>query len=167
MMTASAMANSIISQIQNIDKPEAANSSFMTALCNYVSSAAEVYYGWSAVSPPPASTPDPTVIIQAKIVATGSLSPSGANTPESALAAFSASLNATAATWTILWPPGFALSPALVIPTINITPSMKDNMNDAWNAVCGQIIAGIKAATPAATGSHGAYVGAASFTQIL
>lgn len=166
-MNPQAMANAIISQVQSISDPAAANTAFITALCQYVTSSAQVLYSWTAVSPPPASTPDPMVVINATIMATGSMSPSGATTPDSAMSMFSATLNSIASTWMIVWPPGFALTPAFVIPTINITPSMKDNMNDAWVAVCTQIIAGIKTATPAASGSHAAYIGAATFTQIL
>lgn len=167
MMTPNAMANYIIGQIQGLNDPAAANSTLANAIASYVMSNAQVFYSWSAVSPPPASTPDPTVLITATVTGSLTLTPSGANTPEAANLSFSNTLNAGFSTWTVVWPPGFALSPALLIPTISITPSGCTDMNGAWLAVCGQIIAGLKTATPAAAGSHGAYVGAASFTQIL
>ena len=166
-MTPNAMANAIIGNIGQSSDPTDANNKFYKALCDYVEGNAQVFYSWSATTPPPASTPDPQVIIEAKIKTSGSLSPSGATDCASALAAFSATLNTNAALWMIQWPAGFALSPAFVIPTIMITPSMATDQTSAMTAVCAQIIAGLKLATPAAAGSHAAYIGAAAFTSIL
>ena len=164
-MTPNAMASAIISNIGQSSDPADANNKFYKALCDYVEANAQVFYAWAATNP--SGTPDPQVVIQATIKTSGSLSPSGATDCASALAAFSATLNANAALWQVTWPPGFALSPAFVIPTINITPSMADNQQDAMNAICAQIIAGLKLATPAASGSHSAFVGAATFTSIV
>lgn len=164
-MTPPAMANFIISNVQGNTDASAANNAFYNALCSYVEANAQVFYAWVATNP--TGSPDPMVVITATIKTTGSLSPSGIDNPSGALAAFSANLNSQAALWQVIWPPGFALSPAFVIPTINITPSMATDMNSAWNAVCAQIIAGLKTATPAAAGAHGAYVGAATFTSLI
>ena len=70
-------------------------------------------------------------------------------------------------TWRIVWPAGFTLSPAFIIPTINITPSMATEQQSAMLSVCSQIIAGLKQATPTASGNHVAFTGIASFTQII
>lgn len=166
-MVASAMASSIIGNINQSSDAADANNKFYKALCDYVEANAQVFYAWSAVSPPPASTPDPMVVIQATIKTSGSLSPSGATECSAALAAFAATLNANAAIWQVVWPAGFALTPAFVIPTIVFTPSMVDNQQSAMTHICQEIINGLKAATPVASGSHAAYTGVASFTQLI
>lgn len=166
-MTPDAMANHIIGQIQGCDKPDQAINTFYSALCSYVESNMQVLYSWTATTPPPASVPDPMVLLDCKVKTSGSMAPSQATTPADACSMFSAVLNQNAAMWTVIWPSGFALTPAFIIPTIMITPSGADNMQDAWKIVCTQIIAGFKAATPATAGSHGAYTGAGAFVSIL
>ena len=166
-MTPNGMASAIISSVSGSTDAYDANSKFYNALCDYVEGNAEVYYGWTAALTSPPFTPDPMVVIKATIKTTGSLSPSGATTCEAALAQFSADLNRNAAMWSIVWPAGFSLSPAFVIPTINITPSMATEQQSAMLAVCTQIIAGLKQTTPTAAGSHAAYVGTATFTQLI
>lgn len=170
MMTPSAMANFIIGQIQGIDNASSAINTFYSALCSYCEANMEIQYSWAATTPPPVSSPDPMMLLSCKVKTTGSMSPSGANTPEAANSMFSATLNQNAALWQVVWPSGFALTPAFVIPTITITPSGATTMNDAWLAVCTQIIAGLKAATPTATGVHGSFTvptPGAIFIQIL
>ena len=54
----------------------------------------------------------------------------------------------------IVWPAGFSLSPAFVIPTINITPSMATDQQSAMLAVCTQIIAGLKLSNPYSRPEH-------------
>ena len=166
-MTPNGMASAIISSVSGSTDAYDANSKFYKALCDYVEGNAEVYYSWSAALTSPPFTPDPMVIIKATIKTTGSLSPNGATTCETALSMFSADLNRNAALWQIIFPAGFTLTPAFVIPTINITPSMATEQQSAMIAVCTQIIAGIKQATPTASGSHISFVGIASFTQII
>ena len=164
-MTPNGMASTIIGRISGSTDAYDANSKFYSALCDYVEGNAEVYYGWAATNS--MGSPDPQVIIKATIKTTGSLSPNGATTCESALSLFSADLNQNASQWQIVWPAGFSLSPAFVIPNINITPSMATEQQSAMLAVCTQIIAGIKQATPTAPGTHFSYTGTASFTQII
>ena len=164
-MTPNAMASAIINSVGQSTDAADANSKFYKALCDYVEGNAQVFYGWAAVNP--SGTPDPQVIIEATIKTTGSLSPSGATTCEAAMAQFSADLNRNAAMWSIVWPAGFTLSPAFVIPTINITPSMATDQQSAMIAVCAQIIAGLKLATPSAAGTHADYAGTATFTQLI
>ena len=164
-MIPNAMASAIISSVSGCTDANDANNKFYKALCDYVEGNAQVFYGWVATNS--TGTPDPQVIIQAKIKTSGSLSPNGATTCEAAMSLFSADLNRNASSWLIEWPAGFSLSPAFVIPTINITPSMATEQQSAMIAVCTQIIAGLKTATPSAAGSHAAYVGSATFTQII
>ena len=164
-MTPNGMASAIISSVSGSTDAYDANSKFYKALCDYVEGNAQVFYSWSAVNP--SGSPDPQVIIEAKIKTTGSLSPNGATTCDTALAQFSADLNRNASSWQIVWPAGFGLSPAFVIPTINIIPSMATEQQSAMLSVCTQIIAGLKQATQTAAGAHAAYVGTATFTQLI
>jgi len=164
-MTPNGMANAIISSISQSDNASDANNKFYKALCDYVEGNAQVFYSWAAVNP--SGSPDPQVIIEATIKTTGSLSPNGATTPAAAMSLFSTDLNRNAATWQIVWPAGFSLSSAFVIPTINITPSMATDQQSAMLAVCTQIIAGLKQATQTAAGAHAAYAGTATFTQLI
>jgi len=163
-MTAEAMANAIISRINKSTDASDANNKFYAALCEYVEGNAVVTYAWSAVDPE--ATPDPMVEIITNLKTAGSLSPSGASDCSSALAKFSSDLNDNAKTWEVVWPTGFALPPAYVIPTINITASKADNQQDAMVSVCKEIIAGIKKATDTVPGSHATYSGAATFVSI-
>ena len=164
-MTPNGMASAIISSVSGCTDAYDANNKFYKALCDYVEGNAQVFYSWSAVNP--SGSPDPMVIIEATIKTTGSLSPSGATTCEAAMAQFSADLNRNSSLWQIVWPAGFGLSPAFVIPTINITPSMATEQQSAMLSVCTQIIAGLKQATQTAAGAHAAYVGTATFTQLI
>ena len=164
-MTPDGMASAIISSVSGCTDAYDANNKFYKALCDYVEGNAQVFYSWSAVNP--SGSPDPMVIIEATIKTTGSLSPSGATTCEAAMAQFSADLNRNSSLWQIVWPAGFGLSPAFVIPTINITPSMATEQQSAMLSVCTQIIAGLKQATQTAAGAHAAYVGTATFMQLI
>ena len=166
-MTPNAMANAIISRLNKETDANNAINKFYKALCDYVESNAQVFYSWIAFLTSTPFSPDPQVVIQATIKTSGFLSPNGATTCEAAMSLFSADLNRNAALWQIIFPAGFALSPAFIIPTINITPSMATEQQSAMLAVCTQIIAGLKMATPAAAGSHISFVGSATFTQII
>lgn len=166
-MTPNGMASAIISSVSGSTDAYDANNKFYKALCDYVEGNAQVFYSWTAFLTSTPFSPDPQVIIEAKIKTTGSLSPNGATTCEAALAQFSADLNRNAAMWSIVWPAGFSLSPAFVIPTINITPSMATEQQSAMIAVCTQIIAGLKQATQTAAGTHASFAGTATFTQLI
>lgn len=166
-MTSSAMASFVVNNLGGSTNASEANNKFFKALCDYCEQNMQIFYSWVATTPPPASVPDPMTVIECKVKTTGTLSPSGVSDCNSALAAFSSNLNSQAVLWQIVWPAGFSLSPAFILPTIKITPSMAENPEDAWNAVCSQIIDGLKLATPTASGTHGSYVGVATFTNIL
>jgi hypothetical protein len=165
MLDASSMANTICLGIDKMTDPGQANNAFYTALCNYIDTNAIVGYSWVAVDT--MGIPDPMTTITAKIKTSGTLSPSGATTCESALSAFSGSLNSNASTWTIIWPPGFTLSPAFVIPSITITPSNATERDPAILHVCQEIIGGLKLATTSVPGKHGSYTGTATFIMIV
>lgn len=166
-MIASAMASSIINNINQSSDATDANNKFYKSLCDYVETNAQVFYTWSAALPSFPNTLDPQVVIEAKIKTSGSLFPSGATDCASALAIFATTLNANAALWQIIFPVGFSLSPAFIIPTIVFTPSMADNQKSAMTYICQEIIDGLKLATPVSSGTHISYVGTASFTQLI
>ena len=166
-MTPNGMASAIISSVSGSTDATDAINKFYRALCDYVEGNAQVFYSWTAFLTSSPYSPDPQVVIEAKIKTTGSLSPNGATECETALSIFSADLNRNAALWQIIFPTGFTLTPAFVIPTINITPSMATEQQSAMLSVCSQIIAGLKLATPSAAGSHASFVGTATFTQLI
>ena len=64
-MTPNGMASAIISSVSGSTDAYDANSKFYKALCDYVEGNAQVFYSWSAVNP--SGSPDPQVIIEAKI----------------------------------------------------------------------------------------------------
>lgn len=169
-MIPNAMANQIISSLSGCDKPDDAINKFWKAVCDYVSANAQVMYSWVGLQPSvPAPIPDPTVMLTCTIQTGGSLTPSGQNTAAGAFAALTAAMNANCATWMIIWPPGFALSPAFVMPTISLSPSGATDQMSAMVMLSTQIIAGLKMATPMASGTHGGFIGSpgASFISII
>lgn len=157
-MDSSSMSSAIIDSISGIDNATDAINKFYSSLCKYVEDNAQVYYTWSAALPPPLNTPDSTVLLECKIKTSGSLSPSGQDTPEGALGMLSSDLNKNASLWEIVWPSGFSISPAFILPTISLSPSNSDNQRSAWEHICDEIISGIKKATPGPlSGIHGDY----------
>lgn len=164
-MTSSGMANYIMSHIRGLTNPASAIDNFYKALRSYVDQNAEVHYSWAAFNGD--GDPDPMTQIVCKVVTSGTLTLSYANTPQSSLDSLSSSLNTRAAIWRIQWPAGFSVSPAFVIPTIHVTLSYATTMSDGWLHICSNIIAGLKRATPAASGIHGSYSGNASFISLL
>lgn len=169
-MIPNAMANQIINSLSGCDKPDDAINKFWKAVCDYVSANAQVMYSWVGLQPSvPAPIPDPMVMLTCTIQTGGSLTPSGQNTAAGAFAALTAAMNANCATWMIIWPPGFALSPAFVMPTISLSPSGATDQMSAMVMLSTQIIAGLKMATPMASGTHGGFIGSpgASFISII
>lgn len=163
-MTPSGLASAIIAGVDQLTDPGQANNAFFSAICEYVEQNAEVIYEWSGVNSD--GNPDPITKINSKIKTSGSLYPSGANTPESALRAVSSSLNTSASVWYVIWQAGFMLSMAYIIPTINLTASGANQRYPAILHVSTEIINGLKKATPNATGTHGSYMGTATFIEI-
>ena len=163
-MVAEEMAQAVINNVKGCNEPTDTNNKLYKAVCDYVESHADVIYSWAGTL---SGVPDPVVTIKATIKTAGNLVPTGATTPESAMSAWSTMWNTNAATWMVVWPSGFALSPAFIIPTINFTLSGATEQLPAITHICQEIINGIKKATPSASGSHVAYTGVASFTEIL
>ena len=171
MMMANKMADAIKnSGINGCKDAASALQKFWKAVCDYVSNNLDAKYAWVGVNPT-SGAPDPVVILNCKCQAMGTLVPCNLNNADSALAAMSAQMNASAATWMITpdtsKSPGFAVSPGLIIPTINLSASHIDDPDSALEFMCNQIIMGIKAATPALAGTHAAFTGTATFTAIL
>ena len=164
MMVDVEMANYVIGRVKDLYEPNETCNVFYQAACEYIESHAQVIYAWAGTLD---GAPDPIILINSTIKTAGRLTPVGTDTPEATISAWSSVWNANAATWMVIWPPGFALTPAFIIPTINFTLSGATEQFPAITHVCREIINGIKKATPAATGSHIAYTGAASFTEIL
>lgn len=175
-LSSSSMASYIYSQIQGSTDANDAISKFYKALCSYCEENMIIQYSWASTTPPfpftPPSSPDPMTLLSCKIKTTGSLSPSGATTPEEALSRFSADLNAQVSGWQVIWPTGFVLPPAFILPAIVFTPSMATTPEEAWEHIAREIIAGITiAATPGPLpGVHGIYTipsPGAVFSKIL
>jgi len=165
-MSISGLTEAIKSGNQGKDNPSDALSSFWKAVCDYVESNAEVVYAWAAATTSTPPTPDPMTSWTGTIKTSGNLSLCNLNTPDTALAAVSSQMNAAAALWVVEPPAGFSLSPMVIIPTINLTKSGATDRDTALKSIATDIINGIKAATPASSGSHGSYVGVATFTII-
>lgn len=158
MMNSSSMASYVFQGIGKATTPESAIGNFYRSLCEYCESEMEVWYSWSSTDP--LGVPDPEVLLKCKVKATGSISPSGSDTPESALSCFASDLNSQISKWEIIWPDGFVLPPAYIIPGIVFTSSGATTPEASWAHICGEIISGItKAATQGPlTGAHGAFV---------
>ena len=169
-MIPNAMASQIVDYVSGCTDAATANNKLWQAICDYVSANAQVMYSWVGLQPSVAAPiPDPTVMLTCTIQTGGSLTPSGQNTAAGAFAALTAAMNANCATWMIIWPPGFALSPAFVMPTISLSPSGATDQMSAMVMLSTQIIAGLKMATPMASGTHGGFIGSpgASFISII
>lgn len=169
-MIPNAMASQIVSYVSGCTDAATANNKLWQAICDYVSANAQVMYSWVGLQPSvPSPIPDPMVMLTCTIQTGGTLTPSGQNTAAGAFAALTAAMNANCATWMIMWPPGFALSPAFVMPTISLSPSGATDQMSAMTMLCTQIIAGLKMATPMASGTHGGFIGSpgASFVSII
>lgn len=171
MMIASDMANAIKnSGIKECKDASSALQKMWNAICDYISNNLEAKYSWVGVNPT-SGVPDPVIILNCKVKATGTLVPCKLNEANSALTAMSAQMNANAATW-ILSPdqttsPGFTVSPGFIIPTISLTASQITDSDSAITFMCNQIIIGIKSATPILAGTHTAFTGTANFMSIF
>lgn len=171
-LVGAAMAQAVIGKIANSSDPGMARKAFWDAVKEYVSASGMVNYSWVATLPPPASTPDPMVMVPCTIDVSSDPGLSGAqygSDPNSALAAFAAECNAAASTWMIMWPAGFAVSPCFIMPTIQFTQSGADNQLAAMTHICTEICNGLLGAhaTPAAAGAHAAYIGAGSLIAVI
>ena len=176
MMTAKNMANAIKnSGIKECKDAASALQKFWKAVCDYVSQNANVYYSWTAALTVEPFTVDPTLVMECKVNASGTLSPCHLTDNVAALSAMSTQMNANAATWTITpknsATSSFSVTPMFIIPSINLSVSKINDPDSALEFICNQIIMGIKMATPANTGSHIVttltFAGAGTFTNII
>lgn len=170
-MTAKAMADAIRnSNIRNCNDASSALNAFWNAVKNYVENNLDATYSWVGVNPE-SGVPDPIVIVKCKAKTSGNLTPCQLKNADSALAAMSAQMNISAATWRLspdtTKSPGFSLSPAFIIPTISLSASHLTDPNSSLEFVCNQIINGIKIATPTMAGNHTVFTGTATFTNII
>lgn len=158
MMNKTAMANAMISELKDETQHVSAINKFYLAICKYVEANMEVYYNWHGILTSTPFSPDPIKEIKATIKTDmGSFDPFTGNEDggTTALPILSAALNAKAATWHVVWPPTFEkISPAFIIPTINLTLSGATEQLPALEHICDEIINGIKQATPIIGGNH-------------
>lgn len=160
------LAKAIMSGTQGKTDPGDAVTGFWKAVRDYIEENGEVEYSWTGLNP--AGAPDPTVKFIGKIKTSGDMSPSGeSGSADSAMSKVSATMNSNAATWTVEPPADFKISPILIIPGITLTPSGSDNRDSAIETLAGQILDGLKLATPVSAGQHQAYMGTASFIRIF
>ena len=164
-MVPSALASKIMSDTSKITDPSTALNTLWSAICEYIQSNAVVTYSWAATDVK--ANPDPVVIWAGTLATGGQLSLSGLSVPSAAMSEMSSQMNVQAATWRVVPASGFSLSPGLVIPSIALSLSGVASREAAINHLASEIIDGIKAATPALTGTHGAFTGVATFVSIL
>lgn len=158
------MAEYVIGKITGMTDPDQTCNALYRAVCEYVESHAEVFYSWAGTF---SGAPDPVTLIDATIKTAGEFRPVETDTPETTQAALNGVWNANAATWMVMWPPGFVLSTTMIIPSISFKFSYATEQLPAVTSFCSDIIQGIKNATPVATGIHGTFTGAASFIKII
>lgn len=167
-MIATAMAQNIIKNVSMMTDFTTARSTMWNAVREYVEKEAEVKYTWAGVNP--VGAPDPMVVLPCTIDTSSDPSLSSViwgGDPITALSVFTAEANKCIATWKIVFPTGFALSPSLVIPTVVFLPSMATDQITAMTFISQCIINGIKTATSTASGAHAAFVGQAGFVSIV
>lgn len=163
-LTKQGLASAIKEKTSNIADPQQAINALWSAICDYFESNAEVSYSWSAVNP--SGTPDPEVMWIGNIKTSGSLTLTNAATPEQALSLLTSMLNTQIATWVVEPPAGYSLTPMLIEPMINLGVSKADTRDSALEAFAGYIIEGVVKATSSTSGTHGAYSGTGTFTNI-
>jgi hypothetical protein len=148
------------------DTAEKANKRFGDAILKNICDNITITYGWVAVSPPPASSPDPVVTFTATVSGSGTLIPSNSfPLMLIKLAALIKGLTITAAG-------GFTVAPLAFNPAGALTVVManEDTQDAAMEHFCAQIIASVISTFPnpaPAAGTHGAFAGATTGMVIL
>ena len=167
------MASKIIDALRGLSEPGGVDK-LWSEVCSYVEDNAVVLYSWQGytTSTPPSPDPYNFTGIQATIDTSlgNSLSLVGfdqVSTATEAMGKLSGAINQAVSLWMISFPSSFAVNPCFVIPSIVLTPSGADNQEDAMNALCSEIIDGLKLATPSIAGSNSPYVGVGGFSSIL
>jgi hypothetical protein len=161
------MKSDIINALKSgADTAEKANKKFGDAILKNICDNISVTYGWAAVSPPPASSPDPVVTFTATVSGSGTLAPSNSfPLMLIKLATLIKGLTITAAA-------GFVIAPLIFNPAGMLTVVManEDTQDAAMEHFCAQIITSIISAFPnlvPAAGMHGAFTGATTGMVIL
>ena len=161
-LSAASMKNDILNALKSgADTAEKANKKFGDATLKNICDNITITYGWAAVSPPPASSPDPVVTFTASVSGGGTLTPS-ASFPLMMikLATLIKGLTITVAA------AGFVIAPLTFnsAGVLTVVMANEDNQNDAMEHFCAQIITSIISTFPnpaPAAGAHGAFTGAA------
>jgi hypothetical protein len=161
------MKSDIITALKSgSDTAANANKKFGDAILKNICDNITITYGWAAVSPPPASSPDPVITFTATVSGGGTLSPSNSFPLMLVkLAALIKGLTITASA-------GFAVAPLTFNPAAVLTVVManEDTQNAAMEHFCAQIIASVISTFPnpaPAAGTHGAFTGATTGMVIL
>jgi hypothetical protein len=76
-LSAASMKNDVLNALKSgADTPEKANKKFGDAVLKHICDHITITYGWTAVLPPPSSSPDPVVTFTASVSGGGTLTPS-------------------------------------------------------------------------------------------
>jgi hypothetical protein len=161
------MKSDIINALKSgADTAEKANKKFGDAILKNICDNITITYGWSAVSPSPASSPDPVVTFTATVSGGGNLTPSNSFPLMLVkLATLIKGLTITAAAGFVVAP--LAFNPAGVL---TVVMANEDTQNAAMEHFCAQIITSIISTFPnpaPAAGAHGAFTGATTGMVIL
>ena len=167
-LNASAMSQSIISQMSNVNPATAqeANKALGDAIQSYISGNASISYTWAGVNP--SGTPDPITSFTAKFKSTPQITLSVSSSYPLFIIAFSSFLKSI----TILpSDSSFVMSPLTLLSTglIVSTPSNKTTQSEALLSFSNDIITSLSTLfinpTPVA-GVHGVYTGTGIMTLI-
>jgi hypothetical protein len=161
------MKSDIINALKSgADTAEKANKKFGDAILKNICDNITITYGWAAVSPPPASSPDPVVTFTATVSGGGTL------TPSSSFPLMLVKLATLIKGLTITAAAGFTVAPLAFNPAGALTVVManEDAQDAAMEHFCSQIITSILSTfpnPPPAAGAHGAFTGATTGMVIV
>ena len=137
------MANAIIKEMDTISKDSSPTDSiktFSNAIKTYLEKNMEINFSWSAIMPPPASTPDTTTSYVGTIKFISFTLP---NPPK--LELLGVLLPSLLASGLITPPTGFLVPPTVLLPIpFKISLSKKKKRKDVYISLCKEIISGIK-----------------------
>jgi hypothetical protein len=156
-----AFAQALMDSNEGADNPADAGSGLGQAIGDYIKDNATINYAWVATNPS-SGAPDPVTAIQPKAaspIAPWTM-PSGATDASAAMGLLATAINTFVSTM-MLSADGFTLTPMNIISACVLSPSGASDRQEAMEALAQSIIDGLSV-TPAATGSHAAFVGAAS-----
>jgi hypothetical protein len=161
------MKSDIINALKSgADTAAAANKKFGDAILKNICDNITITYGWAAVSPPPASSPDPVVTFTASVSGGGTL------TPSMSFPLMLIKLAALIKGLTITAEAGFVVAPLAFNPAgvLTVVMANEDTQEAAMEHFCVQIITSIKSTFPnpmPAAGVHGSFTGTTTGMVIL